>query len=303
MLLTEDPLSQVLILAEARAAVSTGLSARGNWALQVPATGALKCNAIRQGRCHLVAAGRTVELAAGDCFLVAPDLPFVIGTDLDRLPRAAAEVFAGSDSRPYARLDAGPGADFLCLGGRMELPEGGAILLESLPPVTVIRAGEPAAERIGWLLNRLETETATEAPGAAAMAAQIMQMVFIELIRSVPETDGSGWLAALSDPRIGAALRAMHREPGYNWQLEDLAEISHLSRSRFAARFRASVGRSPIEYLTNLRMMLARKALARPGASVSTVAAELGYASESAFSFAFRRVTGTTPRQAAREAA
>lgn len=303
MSLPDDPLSQILSIAGAQAVVSTGLEARGRWAVSVPPLQALKCNAIRKGSCALEVEGRRWLLREGDCFLVAPGLAFVLGSDLTSRPRPADEVFAGCGDLPFARLGAGAGPDMVCLGGRIDLPPSAQLLIEALPPVSVIAADNPAAARIGWLLDRLEAEQREGRPGAAAMSAQIMQMVFIELIRCVPETDGSGWLAALSDPRIGAALRAMHREPGRNWQLEDLAEISHFSRSRFAARFRASVGYSPIDYLINLRMMLARKALALPGASVSTVAAELGYASESAFSFAFRRVTGTTPRQAARDAA
>src|SRR5690606_6188647 len=108
------------------------------------------------------------------------------------------------------------------------------------------------------------------------------------------------WLAALSDPRIGSAIRAMHADPGRGWRLEDLAEISHLSRSQFSARFRAAVGRSPMDYLLHWRMTLAGKALSQSGVSISAVASRLGYASESAFGVAFRRVTGTTPRRAGR---
>lgn len=302
MSMLQDPLSQLLTLAGARTAVSTGLEARGRWALRVSSQSALKCNAIRRGECWLEADERRWLLRAGDCFLVAPDLPFVIATDPTRLPRDAGEVFSGCEGAPFARLNAGEGQDFLCLGGRMELPPASALLTGALPPVTVIAGDVPAAGRIGWLLDRLEAESRAGEPGAAAMSAYLMRIVFIELIRSIPESDSRGWLAALSDPRIGPALAAIHRDPGRDWRLGDLAAVGHLSRSQFAARFRAAVGQAPMDYLLHWRMTLARHALARPGARVATVAADLGYASESAFGAAFRRVTGTTPRRAARAA-
>lgn len=303
MTLAADPLSQVLGLASVRAAVSTGLEARGYWALRVSSQPALKCNVIRRGECWLQVEERQWRLRTGDCFLVAPDVGFLIGTDLTRLPRLAEDVFAGCEDTPFARLDTGTGPDLLCLGGRMDLPPAASLLTEALPPVTVIDGGSAAALRIGWLLDRLEEESRAGAPGAAAMAAQIMQMVFIDLIRSVPASGSQGWLAALSDPRIGPAIRAMHRDPGRDWRVADLAAESHLSRSQFTARFRAAVGRAPMDYLLQWRMTLARHALSRPGAQVARVAADLGYASESAFGVAFRRVTGTTPRRARRAGA
>ncbi|WP_332713992.1 helix-turn-helix transcriptional regulator [Pelagibacterium mangrovi] len=97
---------------------------------------------------------------------------------------------------------------------------------------------------------------------------------------------------------MSSAIRAIHADPGHDWRLGELAAISHLSRSQFSARFRESVGRSPMDYLLHWRMTVARRALATRGASVGAVAANLGYTSESAFGVAFRRVTGITPRRA-----
>lgn len=294
----EDPLSQILSLVDARAVVSTGLRARGNWAVRVAPVHALKCNVIKQGACELKVGEAQWSLEEGSCFLVAADLPFVIGTDLNRVPRPAEEVFAGTRANDCAWLDAGPGRDFHCLGGRMGLSDPADFLVDVLPPVVVIRADEPIAGRLRWLADRLEEELASQAAGASAMADQIMQMVFIELIRGLPERQDGSWLAALADPRIGASLRAMHRNPERCWRIEDLAGIAHLSRSRFATRFRTAVGHPPMDYLLRLRIALARKALAQPGATIAAVAECAGYSSESAFGFAFRRITGMTPRQA-----
>jgi hypothetical protein len=125
---------------------------------------------------------------------VAPSLSFVIDTDLSRVPRPAEEVFTGCEDRPVAHLDAGRGLDFMCLSGRMDIPPTATILIEALIP-----GDSAAAGRTAWLLDRLKEESRMEAPGRAAMAAQLMQVIFIELIRTLPASGNHGWLAALSD--------------------------------------------------------------------------------------------------------
>ncbi|MCB4859850.1 MULTISPECIES: AraC family transcriptional regulator [unclassified Sphingobium] len=298
----EDPLSQILSLIDARAVMSSGLRARGLWAVRVAPVGALKCNIIKGGQCQLEVGAARWALEEGSCFLVGANLPFIIGTDLDRIPKAAEDVFAGVKANDCAWLDTGPGPDFHCLGGRMDLPATAGFLADALPPVIVIHADEPAAVRLRWLVDRLEEELSSGSIGASVMAATIMQMIFIEMIRNIPSGQVGSWLAALADPRIGASLRALHQDPERNWRIEDLASVACLSRSRFSARFRSAVGLPPMGYLTRLRIALAQKALAQPGTTITAVAARAGYGSESAFGFAFRRITGVTPRQVQKQA-
>jgi AraC-like DNA-binding protein len=70
-----------------------------------------------------------------------------------------------------------------------------------------------------------------------------------------------------------------------------------MSRSTFALRFKERVGESPMEYLTRWRMLLAGDRLMNSNDPVSLIARALGYESESAFSTAFKRVMGRSPRQ------
>ncbi|MBN9054707.1 MAG: AraC family transcriptional regulator [Rhizobiales bacterium] len=293
-----DPLSQILRFSEAHVAVSTGLVATGHWSVYVPPTNALKCNVLREGECLLEVEGRRHRLTQGDCFLVAPDRPFLIGADLSH-PRPASEVFAGSGNRPFARLDVGDGPIARIVGGRMQLGQAADLLERALPPLVILPVSHPASARIGWLLDRLEEEQFSGSAGAATIGTAIMQIVFVELIRSLPQDAPAGWLAALSDPRIGPVLRAIHAEPSHPWRLEELAATANFSRSQFSQRFREAVGLAPMDYVLRWRMAVARQALAQPGATVAGVAAGLGYASESAFGAAFRRVMGTSPRRAA----
>ena len=102
------------------------------------------------------------------------------------------------------------------------------------------------------------------------------------------------------------ALSAMHDEPGHRWTVQSLGERAGMSRTSFAIRFRETVGKGPLEYLTEWRMMLASERLIKAAEPISIVAGSLGYDSDSAFSTAFKRVMRSSPRQyvrAAREAA
>jgi len=82
-----------------------------------------------------------------------------------------------------------------------------------------------------------------------------------------------------------------------------MAERAGMSRSTFSLKFKETVGTSPMEYLTNWRMILAGNKLTNSNDSVSMIAEAMGYESESAFSTAFKRVIGCSPRQYGRQLA
>jgi AraC-like DNA-binding protein len=110
-------------------------------------------------------------------------------------------------------------------------------------------------------------------------------------------TKRAGLLFALADEHMSAALYAMHAEPARPWTVEELAQTAKMSRSNFALRFKETVGNTPLDYLRRWRMVLAQERLSNSEATISEVATELGYESESAFSTAFKRVLGTSPRE------
>lgn len=74
-----------------------------------------------------------------------------------------------------------------------------------------------------------------------------------------------------------------------------MARVTNLSRSAFAARFKEVLDRTPADYVTEWRLTIAQERL-RSGMSVGEVAADLGYASASAFSRAFAQRLGRPPR-------
>jgi transcriptional regulator GlxA family with amidase domain len=110
------------------------------------------------------------------------------------------------------------------------------------------------------------------------------------------------WLRALGDAQIGEALRLMHLQPGHGWTVPTLARRVSMSRSAFAARFRALVGETPLEHLTQWRMVRAASMMRESRAvKLAAIAAAVGYESDGAFGKVFRRVMGISPGQYRRE--
>jgi AraC-like DNA-binding protein len=87
----------------------------------------------------------------------------------------------------------------------------------------------------------------------------------------------------------------MHAEPGKPWSLPELAHAAAMSRTSFAERFRTVAGQPPLTYLSRWRMLLAQRALRDRDVRIASLASDLGYASESAFSTAFKREVGESP--------
>ena len=171
-----------------------------------------------------------------------------------------------------------------------------------LPPIVHIRKeSDKAAMR--WSLERMMQELREPQPGGFLVAQHLAHMMLVQALRlhlAEGLRGGVGWLFALADKQMSAAINAMHDDPAHRWTLQELAERAGMSRSTFALKFKETVGESPMEYLTRWRMLLAGDKLANSSDPISVIALSLGYESESAFSTAFKRVMGCSPRQYSR---
>jgi AraC family transcriptional activator of mtrCDE len=108
--------------------------------------------------------------------------------------------------------------------------------------------------------------------------------------------DRSGALSGtLVHPQIGRTVAAMLDDPARNWTLDELAARAHASRASLVRMFRRSTQQSPLAYLADLRLELAQRKLSATSLPVATIAVEVGYKSESAFSRAFQRRFGMRP--------
>lgn len=190
------------------------------------------------------------------------------------------------------------GADFSC--ATLEFEGGDAHpLVRALPPLIVL----PLAQVPGLMacLELLFAETERVQCGQRLMADRLFEVLLMQLLRWMlahPEASGlpAGLLRGLGHPQLARALVAVHERPGEAWSLDRMAEVAGVSRSRFAALFKAEMGDTPADYLLGWRLTLACQALRR-GQPVKQLADELGYATPSAFSRAFAQRLGCSPRE------
>lgn len=298
--MTSDPLSEMLNLLDARCLMAGGLIAGGPWALTFPQPNRIKISAVAKGRCWLVLGNGSapILLEAGDVILLNGKHPFMLASDLAVKPTDAITAFK---EKVNGMARHGTGDDFLYIGGHIALgPTGTALLLDVLPPVIHVRATLAEAGVLRWLLDQLVREMAAGKPGALLASAQLSQLIFVQVLRAhimTSEPLTVGWLRAFGDEKIAPALRQMHADPARDWQLGELAKAAGMSRTSFALRFKTAAGVAPLTYLTAWRMRLAERALREGSMPVSSLALSLGYTSESAFSNAFKRVTGIAPKR------
>jgi len=299
-----DPLSDVLSLLKPQSNVSAGFDAGRDWAIEFPRNIGIKCYAVVSGQCWLVveAVPQPVHLIAGDCFLLPGGRPFRLASDLEVKPVGAHTIFP--PARAGGVVTYNGGGDVFLVGSRFVLSGRHAdILLKMMPPIIHIRREEDKAA-LRWSVERMMQELSEGQPGGFLVAQHLSHMMLVQALRlhtAEGPNGGVGWLFALADKHMGAAIGAMHEDPAHRWTLQELAERAGMSRSNFALKFKEMVGTSAMEYLTRWRMLLAGERLANSSEHTSAIALSLGYESESAFSTAFKRVMGASPRQYGRD--
>jgi AraC-like DNA-binding protein len=190
------------------------------------------------------------------------------------------------------------GSDFVC--ATLDFDGGAAHpLVRALP--ALIRLPLHAVDGLEQSLGLLFAETTRVQCGHRLLADRLFEVVLIQLLRWLldhPQESElpSGLLTGLGDPQLARVLVAMHERPGEPWMLEQMAGVAGMSRSAFASRFKAVVGATPADYLASWRLTIAQAEL-RNGASVKTIADELGYANSSAMSRLFTQKVGVSPRE------
>lgn len=250
------------------------------------------------------AAGEARALNSGDAVLMPRGGIHCLASD----PEAKGEDLASFAADPLCGNVAGiracpKGEDgtlgALIFSGCMEFDLGGMHPLVSIMPEAMFVG--TLLDRYPEILPMLEAmarEAESERAGYAGILARLADVVSAFIVRGWVECgcgDASGWVEALRDPRLGRVIAALHRDPGRNWTLAELAAEMGSSRSVFAERFAAVTGTTPVRYLTGLRMQLAAQWIGRDRIPIDTVAIRLGYNSQAAFSRAFKRVLGIPP--------
>lgn len=293
-----DLLSDALSTIDAHAFRVGSVDASGSWGVWISAARRIDCIAVVRGEAELVAPPLPPRrLGPGDVFAVVADQAYTVRSDA----RAAlVDIHNHNDTTGELFVTMGAEDHTTRLTGcQIGVSTGaGELLLDVLPGVIVIPAAAPGAASLRALTEAMCAEVQQARTGTDFALARLGQLVILHVLRSWLDTGPvtSGWLQAMQSPELAPALRAMHEEPSRDWRVAELARCCAMSRTTFACRFKEVAGEPPRTYLRNWRMHLARRRLTLGDEPVGAIGLDLGYRSESAFSTAFKQVTGTSPR-------
>jgi AraC-like DNA-binding protein len=302
--LSVDVLTDMLQRSRARGAAFSHSTARGAWGVQFPAgTGAhLAIHGILGGEAFAWtddSPEQARHVVSGDVVLVkGPSLHFMAhapGADVVPFGGQPASGLPGGAARLEYGSGSGDPTTFFCGAYQFEGDLCGG-LLAGLPGLTVVRP--QAGSSLRGALDVFSSELLHDAPGQQALLDSLLNVILVQALREQLASDmeaAPAWFRAMSDPAVGAALRAIHADPQRAWTVADLAAAASLSRATFARRFSALLGVAPLAYVTDWRMALAREQLRAGDTRLAAVAHSLGYASEFSFAAAFKRHHGMAP--------
>jgi AraC-like DNA-binding protein len=290
--ITGDPLSTLLRRLRLSARVFLRADFCGDWAVDTSGE--------RRAPFHLVTRGTGWLHQPG----AAPQL--MTAGDLVVFPSDTAHALSSSEAGPpYTRLNrpvedpadlTEPVTSLLC--GYFSFDRRAAApLLDGLPGSIVLHLNEAAQhQNTGALVQLWMSEAAGQAPGCDAAIDQLAYVVFIHLLREQLARGAiKGPLLGLADARLGPVLNRIHADPGSIGSVGAMADMTSMSRSAFADRFKKVVGLTPGRYLGHWRMQLAIELLVDSDLPIASIAERCGYESEVAFRKAFRQSVGEPP--------
>ncbi|TKV29644.1 AraC family transcriptional regulator [Arthrobacter sp. NamB2] len=299
-----DPLAHFLDGPRAARAFALSMHMSAPWGVSIRDGAALTILAVVHGRVRID--GTLLE--GGDVALVRGPEPYRV-TDaaastptIEIGPDQRCTTLEGRSVREEYRRgirrwgNAADGETSLLVGTYERPDEAGRFVTRALPRLAVVRRDRTDTT----LVDLLGQEIAHDDPAAQIVVDRLLDVLVVSTIRrwlSGPDRPpGSTWLTC-DDALVVRALEYLHADPAAPWTVERLAQHVNTSRASLAARFRAGVGRSPMNYLTHWRLTLASDLLQDPAATVARVARSVGYQNAYAFSTAFRRELGVTPSE------
>jgi len=279
------------------------------WSVRVQDEAPLSLVAVVSGGVWVIAdGGEPVHLEPGDVAVTRGPDPFTFADDPATAPRFVIHPGQrcttpdGQELRQAMGLglrswgNDPAGSDVLLVGTYHLDGEVGRRLLDTLPSLLVIPAGTLDAP----LVDLLAGEMARDEPGQEAVLDRLLDLLLIATLRAWFAADDAaapGWYRANTDPIVGRALRMIQHHPEHRWTVASLAAEVGASRAALARRFTELVGEPPMTFLTGWRLALAADLLLSPGATIGSVARQVGYGSPYALSTAFKRHRGVSPRQ------
>jgi AraC-like DNA-binding protein len=302
-----DPFADLINLLRPRATLWGRIKGTGRWGVSFRKRDDLLFCWVEAGECLLTRPHTDpVLLRTGDFAFIRTSSPFTLTSDPELEPEDSEAIVAATESTELVLgQPTGICATLRC--GRFVFDTANETLLWTLlPSLMHIAADQQISWRLRSLLKMNDAEGQHPGPGSDLVVSRLMELTLLELLRSevvMLRPGTKGLLSGLADPVIAKSLSAMHREVAGIWTVAKLARVSGVSRSTFATRFRTVMGLGPIEYLADWRIALGKDDLARGTKTIGEIALSVGFHSSSAFSTAFTRAVGCSPKRFAVERA
>ncbi|MEY9926348.1 AraC-like DNA-binding protein [Catenulispora sp. GP43] len=275
--------------------------AHAPWSLRFRPIAGAGFHVVVEGHCRLLPpVGGPVALGPGDIVFLRRGGGHVLCDEVDSaiVDFVPEHVDASSPIGRFA-LE-GPGVRTVLLCGAYSLDiDRPHPLLGELPEVIHLPASPGRHPALRSAVDQLCAEVHNPQPGSDKVVSTLVDLLLLYILRSwyaeQPKEQARGWSAALSDPLVAPALKAIHDDPAHPWTVESLGSQAGLSRAAFARRFTALVGEPPLTYLTTWRMTTAARMLRQSSDQLGAIAENAGYTSEFAFAKAFKRHFGMPP--------
>jgi AraC-like DNA-binding protein len=295
-----DPITDIFTAMRVESIVYGRIELTAPWGLRFERGEYVCFGSVARGNAWLMVEGQEqpIALTGGDCFcLFAQSHEHTLG-DHAKSQAANMQDVARTKCGDVIHFGGG-GASTTILGGKFTFDNTNSKpLMDLLPPFIHVRNDRVQALPLQQSLQLFAAEAAQSCLGSYLVLKRLADIVLLQLIREYVSSSTcreTGWLRALSDPRIGGVLRSMHEKIEQPWTVGELASAAGMSRSAFALRFKEVVGETPLDYLTRWRVYRAAVLLREGDRKLTEIANAVGYDSDGSFNKTFKRIVGTTP--------
>ncbi len=301
----QDAIGDILRMVRLRACIYFVKNMAPPWGIDVPKVANGPLHMVLEGSCLLRHAGKDHQLHEGDAVILPHGAGHQMLDQPDTVPEPGTEALQrlmnGGNTAPV------PGATRMLCGhfewdGALDHP-----MFRELPDLMIVRDvfTRQGAGRFRRIIDLIIDEFSGPAPGSSAVADRMGEVLFVSLLRAwmIDSRPQTGVLATMSDARLSRALSFVHQHNDRHIDLDALARIAGMSRTAFAVRFRDVMGTPPAAYLTECRLLEARRLLLHSDLATAAIIDQVGYGSETAFVRAFKRRFGDTPARMRRRSA
>ncbi|TWU31355.1 helix-turn-helix domain-containing protein [Novipirellula artificiosorum] len=224
------------------------------------------------------------EIGTGDTFVIGPMRPHDY-LNMDQLRLINVLFDATELPMTFSDLQLLPGYHALfTLEPDWRKRHGFNSRLQLSPPKLVQAIG---------LIDQLDQELTDRRPGFGVIATTTLLQLVTFLARCYSQSRNPQSKSLL---RIAEAISLIERHYADPLTLDELVEISGMSRRNFLRAFESTMGCPPIAYLIRLRVRQACKLLAQSEKSITEIAMLVGFSDSNYFSRQFKTLTGSSPR-------